>query len=368
MVYKLLYYENPTAADLDWMGAACFIASDDAGLMAERTHRYVIQNYLVPAGMECDTIWDRTGGYTYEITDCVNAGKSIVCYSGHGSTGGWGCVPFYQNDVRNLSNPNEYPFVLSHACVTGTYNISECFGETWPIEINKAGIAFWGASANTMWDEDDILEKRMFQAAFTETCYAIGDMTDKALYYLYQYYSGGGSSRYYLDCYNVMGDPSLDLWTSAAESLDVDCPSIVTTGTNPVSVTVQDPGGAPVFGALVCLHKSGEVFETGYTDASGQVTLYPSALTMGFIDITVTAHNHLPSLGVIEVGQAKGDLTGDGQVDVGDVVYLVSYLYKDGPAPNPPDIGDVNCDGATNLGDVVHLVNYLYHGGPPPCS
>jgi hypothetical protein len=367
MIAKLLYYENPTAADLDWMGNACFIASDDAGLMAERTHRYVIQNYLVPAGMESDTIWDRTGGYTYEITDCVNAGKSIVCYSGHGSTSGWACVPFNQSNVRSLSNPDEYPLVLSHACVTGTYSISECFGETWAKQISKAAIAFWGSSANTMWDEDDILEKRMFQAAFTETCYAIGDMTDKALYYLYQYYSGGGYTRYYLDCYNVMGDPSLDLWTSAAESLDVDCPTTVSTGTNPVSVTVQELGGAPILGALVCLYKDGEVFETGYSDASGQVTLYPSPLTTGFLDLTVTAHNHLPYRDVIEVGQAKGDANGDGQVDLGDVVFLVNYLYHGGAAPNPADIGDVNCDATTNLGDVVYLLNYLYHGGPAPC-
>jgi hypothetical protein len=367
MIYKLLYYENPTAADLDWMGAACFMASDDAGLMAERTHRYVIQNYLAPAGMECDTIWDRTGGYTYEITDCVNAGKSIVCYSGHGYTGGWACVPFNQNDVRSLSNPDEYPFVLSHACVTGTYSLSECFGETWAKQISKAAIAFWGASANTMWDEDDILEKRMFQAAFAETCYAIGDMTDRALYHLYQYYSGGGYTRYYLDCYNIMGDPSIDLWTSVAESLYVDCPTTVSTGTNPANITVQESGGAPVFGALVCLYKDGEVFETGYTDALGQLTLYPSPLTTGFVDITVTAHNHLPFRDVIEVGQKKGDLTGDGQVDIGDVVYLINYLYRSGPAPNPPDIGDVNCDGTTDLGDVVYLVSYLYHGGPPPC-
>lgn len=277
-------------------------------------------------------------------------------------------MPFYQNDVRNLSNPNEYPFVLSHACVTGTYSLSECFGETWAKQISKAAIAFWGASANTMWDEDDILEKRMFQAAFAETCHAIGDMTDKALYYLYQYYSGGGYTRYYLDCYNIMGDPSIDLWTSAAESLYVDCPTTVSTGTNPANITVQKSGGAPVFGALVCLYKDGEVFETGYTDALGQLTLYPSPLTTGFIDITVTAHNHLPSVGVIEVGQQKGDLTGDGQVDVGDVIFLVNYLYRSGPAPNPPDIGDVNCDGTTDLGDVVYLVNYLYQNGPPPCS
>ncbi|MGB7060972.1 MAG: hypothetical protein WBF13_01295 [Candidatus Zixiibacteriota bacterium] len=47
-------------------------------------------------------------------------------------------------------------------------------------------------------------------------------------------------------------------------------------------------------------------------------------------------------------------------------MYLVSYLYKSGLAPDPPDAGDPNCDGVINLGDVVSLVNYLYKGGPAP--
>ncbi|KPL01025.1 MAG: hypothetical protein AMJ91_01935 [candidate division Zixibacteria bacterium SM23_73_3] len=368
MVNKILYYESPTSTDLDWMGNACFIASDDAGLMAERTHRYVIQNYLAPAGMEADTIWDRTGGYTYDITNCVEAGKSMVCYSGHGYNYGWACVPFNQNDVRSLNNPDQYPFVLSHACVTGTFNLSECFGETWAKQINKAAIAFWGSSANTMWDEDDILEKRMFQAAFVETCYAIGDMTDRALYYVYQYYGGGGYARYYLDCYNIMGDPSIDLWTTAAESLYVDFPSPVNTGTNTVTVTVQKAGGAPVYGALVCLYKGGEVFETGYADLMGQVTLYPSPTSLGYIDVTVTAYNFLPFVGLMEVGSKIGDVTNDGQIDITDVLFLVNYLYKGGPAPDPLEMGDVNCDELIDAGDVLFLINYLYKGGASPCS
>jgi hypothetical protein len=53
-------------------------------------------------------------------------------------------------------------------------------------------------------------------------------------------------------------------------------------------------------------------------------------------------------------------------VNVGDVVYLVSYLYKAGPAPVPTPVGDVNCDGLINVGDIVYLVNYLFKGGPPP--
>ncbi|MGB2988508.1 MAG: hypothetical protein WBC98_00985, partial [Candidatus Zixiibacteriota bacterium] len=52
---------------------------------------------------------------------------------------------------------------------------------------------------------------------------------------------------------------------------------------------------------------------------------------------------------------------------VGDVVYLVSYLYKGGPKPYCPTArGDVNDDGVINVGDVVYLVSFLYKGGPEP--
>ena len=62
----------------------------------------------------------------------------------------------------------------------------------------------------------------------------------------------------------------------------------------------------------------------------------------------------------------RGDANGDGIINVGDVVYLVTYLYKNGPAPSPIEAGDCNCDGIVNLGDVVYLISYLYKGGPAP--
>ncbi|MGB3092143.1 MAG: dockerin type I repeat-containing protein, partial [Candidatus Zixiibacteriota bacterium] len=50
---------------------------------------------------------------------------------------------------------------------------------------------------------------------------------------------------------------------------------------------------------------------------------------------------------------ACGDANGDFVVNVGDVVYLVSYLYKGGPEPYcPTGRGDVNNDGVINVGDV----------------
>jgi hypothetical protein len=63
---------------------------------------------------------------------------------------------------------------------------------------------------------------------------------------------------------------------------------------------------------------------------------------------------------------AVGDLNADGTINVGDVVYLINYLYRASPTPVPTPVGDVNCDGIVDLGDIVFLINYLFKGGPPP--
>lgn len=71
-------------------------------------------------------------------------------------------------------------------------------------------------------------------------------------------------------------------------------------------------------------------------------------------------------MGVFEYRFIRGDANGDGVVDVGDVVYLVNYLFAGGPPPYPLLAGDANSDGNVDVADVVYLINYLYRDGPPP--
>ncbi len=61
-----------------------------------------------------------------------------------------------------------------------------------------------------------------------------------------------------------------------------------------------------------------------------------------------------------------GDANGDWVVNVADAVYLINFVFKDGPAPEPQLAGDANCDAAANIGDAVYLINYVFKGGPPP--
>ncbi|HVP35506.1 MAG TPA: CARDB domain-containing protein [Terriglobales bacterium] len=67
-----------------------------------------------------------------------------------------------------------------------------------------------------------------------------------------------------------------------------------------------------------------------------------------------------------ETSVIPGDANSDGTVSTSDIVYLVNYLFKGGPPPNPMCKADVNHDHRVNIADVVYLVSYLFKGGPPP--
>jgi hypothetical protein len=61
-----------------------------------------------------------------------------------------------------------------------------------------------------------------------------------------------------------------------------------------------------------------------------------------------------------------GDASKDGIVDAADLVYLINYLYRNGPPPDPPQSADVYPDHILDSSDLVSLINYLYRAGYAP--
>jgi hypothetical protein len=222
MVDKTLCFEREEFPSDEFITKGAFMASEDNYTVSEGTHNYVISTYMIPNGYTCDKLYSHTyHATTAQVKAALNNGRMLAVYSGHGSDTSWADgPPFSQSDVNSLTNYQMYPFVCSHACLTGNFATSECFGETWLRASGKAGLAFWGSSNYTYWDEDDILEKKAFSAWWDEGLETIGPMTDMGLYRLYQYYGGGGLTRYYFECYNVLGDSSVNItspgvWTEA---------------------------------------------------------------------------------------------------------------------------------------------------------
>jgi len=61
-----------------------------------------------------------------------------------------------------------------------------------------------------------------------------------------------------------------------------------------------------------------------------------------------------------------GDPNRDESININDVVYIITYVFKSGPSPDPPESGDANCDARVNVADAVFLINYIFAGGPEP--
>ena len=67
------------------------------------------------------------------------------------------------------------------------------------------------------------------------------------------------------------------------------------------------------------------------------------------------------------VGFYRGDVNADDVMNITDIVYMINYLFINGPAPKPyADQGDMNADGEVNVSDVVYLINYMFIDGPAP--
>ncbi len=62
-----------------------------------------------------------------------------------------------------------------------------------------------------------------------------------------------------------------------------------------------------------------------------------------------------------------GDANGDGSVDISDAVYLITYIFGNGAAPNPIQAGDADCSSGIDIADAVYLINYIFREGPDPC-
>jgi len=64
----------------------------------------------------------------------------------------------------------------------------------------------------------------------------------------------------------------------------------------------------------------------------------------------------------------RGELNGDGVIDVFDVIASIDMIFSGAPMPDSPELLDVNCDEVPDVFDVIYLIDYAFSGGPAPCQ
>lgn len=289
---KTIAFDNREISDPGYFDRAVFMASEDNYTVSEGTHNWVINTHMTPNGIVSNKLYCHTyGATTQQVRNAFNNGRFYGIYSGHGDTYYWADGPvFYQSDVRNLTNAGMYSFVLSFACITGTYTVDECFTETWLLVPDKGAVGIWGSSVNSYWTEDDVLERRWFDSIYDDgdnVPARFGPVFNEArMRYLAQMGSGSTTRRYF-EMYNLMGDPSLPILEIIPPALIISLPQGVPTSVDPgvpssftVSIQDGDEHYQPGTGILYYRYQGGAFQAAPLTPLGGnlyQATLPPAA-------------------------------------------------------------------------------------------
>ena len=63
-----------------------------------------------------------------------------------------------------------------------------------------------------------------------------------------------------------------------------------------------------------------------------------------------------------------GNVNGEDELDIADLVHLVDYMFNDGPEPIPLESGNIDCLGdVIDISDLIYLIPYMFENGPQPC-
>ncbi len=295
---RSIEYEKTPQAGADWYHIGLGVASAQSqGGPADSTRCNWLRDSLLDYYYtEVNKSYDYWGTSSL-IKSFIEAGTSIINYIGHGGTTSWSNGGgFSISDINDLDNPWMLPFVISVACLVGNFDGPDCYCEAsvtaGTVEEPDGFLVHWGSSINQHWDEPCAGQEGAVNLLTHDQKNSFGGICFNGACYMIEYYAGSDFSVDMAQTWTIFGDASLQLRTNTPQSMTVNHAAVISVGQTTFDVSV--PG---VQDALVGLYIDTLLVGSGFTDASGDVTINvdPAPSNPGdTMYITVTNYNHLP--------------------------------------------------------------------------
>jgi Peptidase family C25/Propeptide_C25/FlgD Ig-like domain len=311
--------------------------------------------------------------WVYSLDQALNSGASYLCWRSQGVDCDWN-----NNNINALSNGWMLPYGVLSTCYTADIygnSLSEAFVKAGTASVPKGGIAAVGSSTGmTSGCFNNCITNGIYYGIFIDNIYSTGGALLRGKLNLYQQYPDNPS--YHVNCWshcnNLMGDPSIDLWTGIPQPMNVDIPEEIAYGTNYLEVCLTDEAGTPIENGWVTARGIDDYYQTGYTDSQGMYYLDLNGVEVSQeYEITITSHNNIPVEEVFEIIQAEYNLNvtqisyidteGDGIPNPGEEIALQLTIANNGTI----DLNDINAElisesdyvslinSTTNLGDIT---------------
>jgi hypothetical protein len=249
---------------------------------------------------------NHANGTNANVAQSINEGRNIVNYRGHGSTTawtGWSYSSEYWDisDVNALTNENRTPIVFNIAC-TCQLITSSCLGEAWMSKYPGGAVASLGATDPSYTIPNHDYDKELFRQFTSKDEYRIGWMSNAAATLIINGHGSMGVDN--AQMYLWLGDPATEVWTDIPGNVTVDYPPTIPYGQNIVEITVMSSNNTPAERAQVCIMQEDGCYASGYTNASGIVELELDVQDPEEATLTVSAHDHLPFITQIQIGDS----------------------------------------------------------------
>ncbi len=234
----------------------------------------------------------------------INAGASTIAYCGHGSETSFVTTGFSNSNINSLTNGDKLPFIVSVACVNGTFHYSsDCFAETWLRKSGGGAVVTLMSTINQPWtppqrgqdyfydilsggfnyDNDGISQTVGINTSEQRTHWGAIVVNS---FVLMLKESNTSSDLETIKTWTTFGDASLQLRTKAPDNLTL-------SNTNP-EVGVPFTGiakinGNPAKNVMICISAGGNYY-SGLTNTSGQYSINHN-LSEGQALLVATAFN-----------------------------------------------------------------------------
>ncbi len=326
-VEKTLEYEQYLFPTESWLDTVVMIAGVDGSFGPTHANGqiyYGTTNYFNATNdvYSYTHMYPASGSEDALIRSEIGAGCAFANYTAHGYENGWGDPSFDNTDIPAMNNAHKYPLMIGNACLTNSFQQSECFGEALLRASLKGAIGYIGGSNSTYWDEDffwgvgvrsTINATPTYDAnnlgAYDRTWHTHGEPFSD--WYMSQgqmilagnlaVLTGSPSSfDYYSEIYHLMGDPSLMVYLSVPTQLTVSHPALLPLGQNTITVSTEPY-------AYIGVSQNGVWHGAALADASGNavISIIPFT-TPGTASIVATKQFRKPYVSTFTVQTPTG--------------------------------------------------------------
>jgi len=332
MLHKTIFYQNnPVLGEFnntlfagEWLYGEPFETwgSDYLELLIGHRTDNGYETWGVPESYNFQKLYEENQPWgANDLITAINSGKQYVHHVGHANSN---YVAYMGNS--DITNGNfygangvdhNYTIFHSHGCICGAFDDSDCIMEKMA-SIENFAVAVIGNSRYGWFNEGQTegpaahLHREMVDALYHEKINHIGKAFTEAKIQTAPWVTAPGqweegALRWNFYDINILGDPTLSLWTAEPIAIQTTYESEILISAASTSVTVNS-NGAPMENFTCSILMDGVLYGTATTDASGmaQINIDPAFASVGEAQLIISGYNCLPTAYSISVVLGTG--------------------------------------------------------------